>query len=211
MIRVNFQDLIILVFPLRQATFAVALLLLWLPYLATAQNSLRWTTNYYAVTGAALPEIRQSIRQSRPWKERFDLDGMTDWRVTWQFSVAPTSSGCRCGSFSTQTTIATTLPRWIAPTNAPESVKTIWQNYAAALGQHESGHAAVALAAATEMRKRVGQAGEGSSCDGLKQRINELSQQVVEEYRKRDKEYDERTRHGATQGAAWPGRGRRDR
>ena len=189
----------------------VALLGLFFPVAAEAQNPVRWTTNYYPVTGSTLPEIRQSIRQNRPWKEKVDLDAMTEWRVTWQFGVRPTAGGCRCSSFGTQTTITITLPRWIAPTNAPDTVKQVWQKYAAALGHHEAGHAAIALAAAADIRKRVREAGEGSDCAGLKKRINDLGRQVIEEHRKRDKDYDEQTQHGATEGASLPGRTRRAR
>lgn len=184
------------------------LIVLFFPIVAEAQHPIRWTTNYYTVTGATLPEIRQSMRQSRPWKEKFDLDGMTEWRVTWQFNVTPTAGGCRCSSFGTQTTITITLPRWIAPTNASDTIKQIWQKYATALGQHEGGHAAIALAAAADVRKRVQEAGEGTDCTSLKQRINDLGRQVIDEHRKRDKDYDVQTQHGTTQGASLPGRTR---
>jgi predicted secreted Zn-dependent protease len=183
-------------------------LALLLPIAAGAQNTIRWTTNYYAATGATLPEIRQSIRQKRPWKETIDLDGMTEWRVTWQFNVTPTAGGCRCNAFGTQTTITITLPRWIAPTNAPDTVTQVWRKYAAALAQHEAGHAAIALAAAADVRKRVQEAVEATDCASLKQRINVLGRQVIDEHRKRDKDYDVQTQHGTTQGASWPGRTR---
>jgi predicted secreted Zn-dependent protease len=191
----------------RWRTALAALLLLQLfSLLASAQNSVAWTTNYYSVTGATLPEIRQSIRQSRPWKERFDADGWTDWHVAWRFAVTSSQSGCRCSSFTTQTTIRITMPRWLAPTNAPDSVAQAWQKYAAALGQHEAGHAHLALAAAADLQKRIKEIGEGTDCESLKQRINALGEQIVEQHRKRDREYDERTRHGISQGAFLPGR-----
>jgi predicted secreted Zn-dependent protease len=183
----------------------------WTSLPALAQNSVRWTTNYYAVTGATLGEIRQSIRASRPWKQRQDVDGMTDWRVAWRFSVTPTPGGCRCATFTTQTTIAITMPRWSGPTNAPESTRQMWQRYVDALGQHEAGHGAIALTAAADLQKRIKEIGDAPDCDNLKARINALGQQVMEEHRRRDREYDERTRHGATQGAVLSGRrGRRE-
>jgi predicted secreted Zn-dependent protease len=192
--------------PVRRLRVLWLLLVLLFPIVAAAQNPIRWTTNYYTVTGASLSEIRQSIRQNRPWRERFDLDGMTDWRVTWQFNVTQNGGGCRCSSFDTQTAIKITLPRWIAPTNAPNTIKDIWQKYAVALGQHEAGHAVIALAAAADLRKRVQEIGEGKDCASLKQRINDLGRQVIEAHRKRDKDYDEQTQHGVTRGASLPGR-----
>ena len=195
----------------KRFSWALVYLAFLIPVLAEAQHPVRWTTNYYPVTGATLPEIRQSMRQNRPWKERLDLDGMTDWKVTWQFSVASTANGCRCSSFGTQTTITVTMPRWFPPTNAPDTLKQIWQKYAVALAQHEAGHGAIALAAAAEVKRRIQAIGEGGDCASLKQQINALGHQVIEEHRRRDKEYDASTRHGTTQGATLPGRGRRER
>jgi len=192
-------------------TWLLVVFCLLFPIVAEAQNPIRCTTNYYSVTGATLPEIRQSVRQNRPWKERLDVDGLTEWRVTWQFGVMPTPNACQCSSFGTQTAITITLPRWTAPTNAPDTIKQIWRTYAAGLGQHEAGHAAIAVAAAADVRRRVQGAGGGKDCASLKQRINDLGRQVIEEHRKRDKEYDEQTQHGATQGASFPGRTRRAR
>jgi predicted secreted Zn-dependent protease len=178
---------------------------------AGAQAAQQWTTNYYQISGATLPEIRQSIREFRPWKSGQDVDGLTDWRVSWQFSVTPTPGGCRCSTFTTQTRVVITLPRWMPPTNAPGAVVQIWTNYFAALLRHEVGHGQLAVAAAEELHRRVKALGGGIDCDSLKRTLNGLGETVTAEYRQRDKEYDERTRHGASQGAALPRRSRRER
>ena len=157
----------------------VALCWLWCALPASAQNSLMWTTNYYPVTGATLVEIRQSMRQARPWKERLNVDGYTSWNVNWKFSLAPSASGCRCVSFTTQTVIGVTLPRWVATPDAGEPVKEAWTRYIAALGKHESEHTQHALGAVTELHRRVKEAGEGPDCEGLKKRLNDLGQQVT--------------------------------
>lgn len=172
---------------------------------ATAQGSVQWTTNFYTVKGMTIPELRQSVRENRPWKQSFSHDAMTDWRVNWRFTVTPTPAGCRVSTFGTQTTIAIMMPRWMAPTNAPEATRQIWQRYIEALGQHEAGHGAMALAAAAELNKRVRAIGEGADCESLKMLTEALGRQVIEEFRAKDKAYDEKTRHGATQGAVLPG------
>ena len=188
------------------------LALTWLfPGSARAQNALRWTTNYYAVTGATLVAIRQSLRQSRPWKARSTLDGLTEWRIDWRFNVTPSDRGCRCSSFTTQTTITTTLPLWRAPTNVADGVKAAWDRYAAALGQHEASHAGYALLAVAELHKRVKRIEQDQDCIIMKKRINDAGQEVVAEYRRLDRDYDQRTRHGATEGAVLPARIGRER
>jgi predicted secreted Zn-dependent protease len=158
-------------------------------------------TNYYSVTGTTLVDIRQSINRSRPWKGKPEADAVTDWRVEWRFTVAPTRNGCRCSSFSTTTAITVTMPRWTVPLDVAPEIKKRWERYLQALGQHEAGHAQLARAAAVDLHRRLNSLGEQSDCDGLRNQINEAGQAVIEEYRKRERDYDEKTRHGATQGA----------
>ena len=159
------------------------------------------TTNYYSVTGATLREIHQSFRDARPWKARFSLDAFTVWNVTWRFTGTHNGSACRVASFSTTASITITLPRWVAPTNASETVKTEWHRYLQALGQHEYGHAQFALATTGDMQKRIKEAGEDANCEALKQRVNALCQGIVQTHKQMDAAYDQRTDHGATQGA----------
>lgn len=180
------------------------------PLLAPAQNTVQRTTNYYPITGATLPEIHASLRQNRPWKNRLTVDGFTEWHIDWRFNVAPGDGGCRLTGFGTKTVILTTLPRWRAPTNAPAQVSSIWSNYSRALALHEAGHASVALAAAADLQKQAKAVAAAADCPSLHKALNELGQRVIADYRRRDEQYDERTRHGAAQGAALPGgRGRK--
>ena len=183
----------------------VGVLLLFLfPLGARAQDKLQWTTNYYNVTGASLEEIRQSLNQSHPWKENSSRDGNTAWRIDWNFGLAPSAGGFRCRDFTTRTVITVTLPRWVPPTNAPTALKEIWYRYITALAQHEHGHVLNALASVAEQHKRVMELGEESSREDMRKKINDLANKVLEDFRRRDREYDDRTEHGARQGAALP-------
>lgn len=188
---------------------ALTAVALGFPCITAAQNSTRWTTNYYAVTGMTIPELRRSIRETRPWKERFNHDAMTDWRVDWRFTVTATPASCRVSTFGTQTTIVITMPRWNAPTNATEATRQMWQNYVSALGRHEAGHGAMAVAAAAEMSRQVQGIDKGADCDALKTSLDAACKSVIELYRTKDRVYDETTRHGAIQGAVLPGGRRR--
>ena len=182
------------------ASFGAVVALVF-PFLARAQDSLLWKTNYYTITGATLGEIRQSLRQSRPWKNKSTVDGMTDWRIEWRYQVAPSNGACQCSSVTTKTTITTTLPHWKAPTNAPPAVTNAWVRYFTALAKHEAGHAQLALDAVAEQHQRIHELTEEPDCATLRKRINDLAGQIVDDYRKRDKEYDQRTDHGVKQGA----------
>jgi len=187
---------------LARAALGGAFLVLLPVALAQAQNTLVWKTNYYSVTGASRPEIRRSINQSRPWKDAESRTGLTQWRIEWRFEVKLTGDGCRCNSFTTTTTITNTLPRWTPPAGATAELKAAWTRFITALGEHEDGHSRQALAAAADLHKRVQELGPAADCNGLRKRINDLAERVIDEHRQRDKDYDRRTQHGATQGAS---------
>ncbi|SRR6266540_357820 len=169
---------------------------------AQAQSKLVWRTNYYSITGASLRDIRRSMDQSRPWKEPANLSALTEWRIDWRFELTPAESGCRCSSFTTTITITNTLPRWTPPAETPEELKSAWNRFIKALGEHEDGHSRLALAAVADLHKRIKELGPAPDCNGLRKRINDLAGRVIEENRQREKDYDRRTRHGATQGVA---------
>jgi len=169
------------------------------------------TTNYYTVTGATIREIHESLRQARPGKTKSTLDGLTVWNVNWRFTLANSGSACKIATFSTTTTITITLPRWMMPTNATGPVKVEWQRYFKALSEHEYGHAQFGLMAGAEVQKRIRETGEDSNCESLKQRVNELCKATIKTYKEQDGAYDQRTEHGATQGARLGRGGLRER
>ena len=174
---------------------------------AGASDSHEWKTNYYSVTGATLSELHRSLDQNRPAKDSTNnIHGWTDWRINWRYKFQETDDGCRLENFSTKTVITITLPRWIPPTNATRMLRDTWVKYINALQQHEFGHGRVALAAATELHKRIKAISQEPACESLKEKIDNMCQRVLDEYKTRDKQYDERTNHGATQGARLPSR-----
>src|SRR6185295_16483213 len=118
--------------------------------LASAQDTVQLRTNYYNISGATEMELRQSINQSRPWKDKDATDARTEWKVQWNYSTRPADGGYRLRSLQTRTTITYTLPRWIPGPSSPNPLREHWARYNAALRMHEEGHARIALVAAGE-------------------------------------------------------------
>jgi predicted secreted Zn-dependent protease len=175
-------------------------LLLLLPVLARGQSTFVWTTNYYVVTGSNLREIRESLNLARPPKISPPMTALTEWRMSWRFAVVPSTSGCRCASFSTRLVITNTLPRWTPPTNATPELKAAWQRLFRNLARHEAGHSQIALAALAETHKRVKELPDDPDCEGVRSKVNALIRSVIEDYRQLDEDYDRRTEHGTKQG-----------
>jgi len=177
----------------------VGWLLGWLPATGRAQNSFRWVTNYYAVTGANFPEVMDSINRARPARLPAPLVGLTEWNIHWRIAMVPSEHGCRCSSFTTHTTLTNTVPFWRAPTNATLHMKDQWQRYFSNLMTHEAGHSRIALAALAEVHRQVKDFKEAPDYDTLRNQINQSVERILDRYRKMDADYDTRTEHGTKQ------------
>src|SRR5688572_4133709 len=116
------------------------------PWSAAAQSTVVRKTNYYAMTGASIQHIQESLRQTRPWKDKSGRDASTEWYVKWDAEYGSGGGTCYLSSFTTTTMITMWLPKWVAPTNTPVEVRAAWAKYVAALEVHEQGHADLALA-----------------------------------------------------------------
>jgi predicted secreted Zn-dependent protease len=160
-----------------------------------AAQAVLWKTNYFHVKGTNFGEIRQSIAQSKPWKENYD--GFTDWSVKWQFKLTSVNGQCRTGGFGTITHITFTLPWWTTPDAADDRTKERWRNFYVGLFEHEMGHARIALAAAAELNRQYGSGTVSGDCATLNQTVNAGANAILNRYRQQEKEYDRRTSHGS--------------
>ncbi|HMJ91352.1 MAG TPA: DUF922 domain-containing protein [Candidatus Acidoferrum sp.] len=172
----------------------VASLMLLCGTLASRGQTVQLQTNYFRVSGTNFHEIRRSLAKARPWREEFDA--MTRWQVTWKFSMTSSATGCRCAGFSTAATIVMMMPRWAAPTNATVETKERWREFSQQLTAHEVGHARIALAAHTEVRRQLAQFTTDADCAALTSKMNDAANRVLAEHREQEKDYDRRTRHG---------------
>ena len=166
---------------------------------AFGADSLSVRTNYYAVTGATVQEIRSDIARKRPWKQ--EVDGFTAWKIDWFYRTEATDSECRLQSFEVKTDVTVTVPRWTPPADVDPETKRSWTTYINGLLAHEDGHKRIALAAATEVRNRLQRLNSAASCDALDAHVKHEATHAIDEFKKREKTYDERTEHGRKDGA----------
>jgi len=179
----------------------VVLLLAGSPIAALAQDVLQMRTNYYAVTGTSLAELRRSLDQSRPRRGTGPHDGLTVWDINWKIGTHQRGGQSRVSSFATQTKITLTLPQWTAPTNTAPDVLKAWQKYSAALQAHEQGHVQLVRVTLTELHAQVRTVSAGSDAQALRQQVEDLARSIVSAGDARHENYDRLTRHGETQGA----------
>lgn len=64
------------------------------------------------------------------------------------------------------------------------------------LGEHESGHARLAVGAANAVRAELAQTPPATDCPALTAELNRAGQRIVDGYRKQEQDFDRRTNHG---------------
>ncbi len=157
----------------------------------------------YQVTGSSARELRQIIDRIGPVNsdDGKHYDGLTEWSLTWDYQFKRRGKVWIVANRNVQLNIKVLTPRWTDFQNTPGVLQTQWRIYRANLLRHEEGHVKVALRAANAVDKYIGTCGGSSSLEKLKGDIERNTKILLKQYRKIDRSYDQRTRHGATQGA----------
>jgi predicted secreted Zn-dependent protease len=162
------------------------------------------TVEYYDVTGSSAPELRAVMDRLGPETddgERFDA--LTIWHVRWRYRYESDGDACAISAFTTSVEIRMTLPRWsFRAAGSPLAER--WDRYIDALVDHERRHADIGVRAAEAIQRQVSALEPASTCALLEETIQEHAERLLDQYRDEEIRYDERTRHGATQGAVFP-------
>ena len=166
---------------------------------------LRVTYVCYDVSGNTAQEIRTSINAhpahpADPTGARFDANTRWEFKLVWTFDTS--GGGCRAKSIVTYLTITQTFPHWV-PTDTDRSLQQEWSDYIVALRVHEDGHKQIALDAANDAIQRV-RAQTVATCKEFDIAAQSAVEAATSLGKSRDEQYDDTTRHGATQGARFP-------
>lgn len=150
----------------------------------------------------ALPgeTLRKALNAATPITvdgQRFH--GYTRWNVRWTFRWWREPSG-RCTITEVQTHLRTEvqMPQLRTATPAQQAV---FDRYLPALSRHEQGHVQFGRDAAQAIDEGIARLPAVEDCATLERTANALGHRLLREHTDREKAYDQRTAHGATQGA----------
>ncbi len=161
-------------------------------------------TNYYTFGGTNHTQLRAAMLAARPWKQGFNFDARTKWdlhstyrfhREDGQFSIAVAD---------VRTDVVITLPFWIPGHPVSRDLVMRWQKCLAGLCVHEQGHLVLAKAATAEVKKRLLALHGFGTLQELSAAADQTLRDTLDEFRERERKYDQVTRHGYTQGAVFP-------
>ena len=153
---------------------------------------------HYDVRGLDYPSLVRSVRANGP----NGFHGLAKWNVAFDNSMEPRGSDCAISAVRVRVTGEILMPRWVDAAAAPLDLQRRWNDHYAALQRHEDGHIQHGRELAILVKERLMGLGV-MACDRLNALARGESQRLYENLKLRDKEYDARTNHGATQGASF--------
>jgi predicted secreted Zn-dependent protease len=159
---------------------------------------------YYDIAGATEADIRNQISALGP-RDTFGTWGAsTRWTVDWAYSYLNSPAGCSASAVKVQLGVTITLPHWNTPGNAAPRLVENWQRFSSAVLVHEGGHRDLAVAGANELARALTVLPPAASCAEFEQSARSTGDALVHQYNYLQQQYDQSTRHGATQGAVFP-------
>lgn len=155
----------------------------------------------YDVEGSTAQALTEQMKQLGPTDANGDhSDAYTRWFVTWTFAFARGPEGCRIADAHVKVHVNTMLPSWSAPGDATADLPARWRKFSDALALHERGHLQIGVHSGQEIRQAMLALPPTGSCDTVEGEANEIARAIVTLHNAYDRDYDEKTHHGFTQG-----------
>lgn len=176
------------------------LLLFYLALPVQAQVYEQLQHHYYDAQVASGESLNRALNEVSPVRQNGQVyHAYTQWRVQWNLWWREERDGrCRLNLVHTLLNAQITLPR-LGGGDAQQRQR--FEQYLAALQEHEQGHYRIGQAAAAEIDATLQQLPEYPSCSELQQQANQQAGVILQRHVERERRYDQDTGHGRSQGA----------
>lgn len=143
---------------------------------------------------------RKGIR----WTDGRTYDAFTSWYVKWRYEYYTSDGYCSLEAVDVSVDVEYTLPKWVVKPLGNQKTWINWNRYSDALKKHEDGHRDFGIGAARDIEAALLSIGSRPRCDTLGADANAIGYRILDDYRRKEIEYDRKTEHGRTQGAVFP-------
>lgn len=181
-------------------TILTVLSLLWLCLPAHAEVQERVQEQYYDLQVDSGQSLSRALNQASTIRQNGQIyHAYTRWRVQWNFWWREQRDGrCQIDLTRTRLNATITLPR-LGGGDAQQRKR--FEQYLGALREHELGHYRIGQAAAAEIDAALLQTSEYPSCAELQQQANRRANAILRRHAEQERQYDQQTGHGRSQGA----------
>lgn len=164
---------------------------------AVVEQHLQRPYPVYAQPGQSL---RQALHAASPivvGGRRFH--GHAHWTVEWSYDWWREPSGrCTITEVTTHLRTEVQLPELRRSTPAQQAA---FDRYLPALSRHEQGHVQLGREAAQAIDQGIARLPAAPDCATLERQAEDLGRRLLQDHMERNRQYDLRTDHGASQGA----------
>jgi predicted secreted Zn-dependent protease len=185
---------------LRFRVLLIPSLLLWAAG-AQAEVHEKLTESLYDVRGDDHSSLLSLLNAATPILfEGKKYHAFTSWHVQWHLRWFMEPNGrCRITSASIDLTSNVRLPNLVG---GSAQQRQIFYPYLSVLRTHEFGHYQMGKDAADAIDRGIQHLPAALNCHSLEQSANDLGYSLLDEYRSRERQYDQTTGYGKTQGAS---------
>ncbi|WP_429380290.1 DUF922 domain-containing protein [Pseudomonas laurylsulfatiphila] len=167
-----------------------------------AKPNVTFQISYYPVSGHSIAEIRNSIGQNTPSKEGdVFYAGVTIWDLNSSFDMVGSPSGCTLTNSQVYLNTTIHLPQLADQSLVSDGVRSEWTRFSNALKTHEMMHAKNAYRAASTLLSKINNLSTSVQCDRARIIIQEGTDALIKRITEFDRDLDNETEHGRTQGA----------
>lgn len=181
----------------------------WTQYV-NAQNTLQEqqirvlrSTEHYEVTVSTDESLRVAIKRASPIvKAGKGYFAQTQWTVEPMFALQTYAGLCRVRQLSVKLRLKIMMPQLINPEAISEQKRNRFDFFYKALAKHELGHEEIAHEAATAVYQAISAIPANMDCTAIHQKVEQKYHSILDDYQRRNSDYDKETDFGRTQGAA---------
>lgn len=161
--------------------------------------------DYYKLYSTSQLGLRREMNEKGiRWTDGKTYDGFTSWYVKWRYEYYYKKGYCSLEAVDVSVEVKYTLPKWVVKPLGNREARNKWVRYSDALKKHEDGHRDFGIGAARDIEEALLSIGSRPSCDRLGADANAVAYRIINDYNKKEIEYDRKTEHGRTQGAVFP-------
>ncbi len=160
---------------------------------------------HYPVNGGTVAQLHSQMKALGPAdRAGVRYPGLTQWDVRWNYRFDERGGRCRVIDPRVKLEVVITLPEWRAPAGTDDSLLRDWTTFTQRLTVHEQGHREFGVRAADTVREALAATPPQRGCDALEEELNRRAQGALDAAIQAERDYDDQTAHGITQGAVFP-------
>ena len=160
---------------------------------------------YYVIHGRTAAELVTEMRRFGPKSASGTMYfGETRTPLSWDYRTRNDGYMCTLRDIRMHASAKITLPQWRPPVDTNPRLWAEWQQAMAGLERHEIGHKDISGRYAVMIMRKLTEV--NTFCSSVNDEVRRVTDALLVQLRDEHARYDRDTRHGLTQGAAFPPR-----